>query len=385
MIIIIYEIIAAVVLILVSAFLIFHIFSRQKRDAGKPSVKETAAPAFTPSPLPSPETNKFQRLRREDFLNDIKNRLEIQIKADEEHAHFNLISGSHMIEIIIGLSLKNNSAHDIVIHKIAWDLWIAGHHIKEGVISNRTLVEPNSTKDGVSLQEILLESQTADLSLASQSKMSSYLEGIIYAETKYGLFNKKFTLLNLNLTFSSETREKLQDFMNASVLDGLTGLLQRKFLDENLQNMINKNLNHHPISFAMLDIDDFKKINDQHGHLTGDEVLKSICDQIREAIRNKGLGVRYGGDEFALILPDCHINTAQSLLEEIRAKVEKLEFKTPEGNIGVTISGGVSSLTEKVNFKILMKHADDMLRYSKQNGKNRVSVDSRKITADWDI
>ncbi len=377
-----FQLLISLVLITICLMLILSLIFRKKMQ--KNNKKTSAEEQFKPW-TPATPADKFQRLRREDFLNDIKNLLEINCKSTEEQVAFRLLSSSNIIEVLIFLKLQNESSHDIRVDKIVWDLWVGGHHIKEGTQIEKFMLEPKSAKNDLRLHEILFESQSADLSIASQSKISSYLEGKIYGETKYGHFNKNFTLLNLNLSFSADTRTKLQNIMNAPIIDSLTGLLPRKFLDENLQTIINKNVHHQPICFVMIDIDDFKKINDTFGHLAGDDVLRGVCEEIRSVIGEKGFCVRYGGDEFAIILQNCHIGTAQNLAEEIRSRAEKQEFKVSDETIHTTISAGISMLTEQVNFKILLKHADDMLRFSKQTGKNKVSIDLRKITSDWNL
>lgn len=314
-------------------------------------------------------------------LEEIKAQLEISPKDSlEDTAIFRFVGTTNILEMLLHLQILNNSKYGLTIYKITWDFWIEGLHIKYGTFLEKIYTDPKNPKQSICLHEVLLDSQTTDVLWASQKANSTgYLEGAVYCETVYGRFQKKFSLLKLRFNISGEAKEKPRNAMGEDYLDGLTGLLQRKFLDDNLQTIIDRNIHRAPISFAMLDIDHFKKINDECGHLAGDEVLKYVCSVIKETLRDRGIAIRYGGDEIAIVLPNCNVDEAQAIMETIRATVEKHDLNMQEGIIKTTLSIGVAALTSQANYKLLIRIADNMLRFSKQNGKNRVSVNLRKI------
>ena len=331
------------------------------------------------SPSGSNQQIKAQNL--ESTLDDIKTGFDISAKDSLEDAViFRFVGPSNILELLAYLQIWNRSAHNITLYKITWDFWIEGLHIKSGTFTEKIVIDPKNAKQDFSIREVLLDSQTSDVLWASQkARTSGYLEGMAYCQTAYGNFKKKFSLLKTTFSVSGEAKEKPKDMMDEAYLDGLTGLLQRKFLENNLQTIIDRNIHRAPISFAMVDIDNFKKVNDECGHLAGDEVLKTVCSIIKDTLHDRGIAVRYGGDEIAIVLPNCNVDEAQAIMEIIRSKVEGFNFDMQEGFVRTTLSIGVAALSQQANYKLLIRTADNMLRFSKQNGKNRVSVNLRKI------
>ncbi len=151
--------------------------------------------------------------------------------------------------------------------------------------------------------------------------------------------------------------------------DWLTGLPNRRALDEALpveqRRAASLGLK---LSYAMIDIDHFKRFNDTHGHAVGDAVLMAVAKQLREVARKSDFVARYGGEEFALILPESSVDAAALLAERMQRHL--LENPTrPHGHmqpLPVTVSIGISSKD--------LEHADKALYAAKQNGRNRVEV-----------
>jgi two-component system cell cycle response regulator len=161
-----------------------------------------------------------------------------------------------------------------------------------------------------------------------------------------------------------------------TVTDGLTDLANRKQLDLVLAEEIPRSRRHNrPLSLLMIDIDHFKTINDTHGHLTGDSVLRGLAGILQRRLRpNDRLG-RYGGEEFCVILPETSLHNAAKFGEELRALVEAHAFVAEDKNIRVTISVGVGTLQDDMALADLYKSADEMLYRAKRTGRNRVSYD----------
>ena len=125
-----------------------------------------------------------------------------------------------------------------------------------------------------------------------------------------------------------------------------------------------------------MDLDNFKIINDMHGHETGDEVLQGFSDTVRTCIRNDDLFARIGGEEFVVVLPDSTAESAQHMAERICAEVAALEFSAyePSVKVKVTVSAGVGASREPQVFPALMRIADQALYEAKRLGRNQVQV-----------
>ncbi|HEB81656.1 MAG TPA: GGDEF domain-containing protein [Gammaproteobacteria bacterium] len=157
--------------------------------------------------------------------------------------------------------------------------------------------------------------------------------------------------------------------------DILTRLNNRLAFDEiSEQIWRNARQNKQEICFIMLDIDHFKEINDRYGHAAGDTVLKTISSTLRQIVRKNDLLVRWGGEEFAAILPQTSLQQASVLAERIRKAIEKLQIETETGEIiRTTVSLGVARKTESItSIEELFALADSNLYQAKQAGRNRV-------------
>ena len=158
-----------------------------------------------------------------------------------------------------------------------------------------------------------------------------------------------------------------------AVTDGLTNLANRKQLDTMLGEEIPRARRHgRELSVLMLDIDHFKGINDTHGHLTGDSVLRGLASILSKRLRPNDCLGRYGGEEFCAILPETSLHNAARIGEELRAMVESHAFVADDRKIRVTISIGVGALQEGMGVADLYRSADEMLYKAKRTGRNRV-------------
>lgn len=121
--------------------------------------------------------------------------------------------------------------------------------------------------------------------------------------------------------------------------------------------------------FLMLDLDDFKHVNDRYGHTSGDQVLKIASQTIRDCIRNDDHLGRYGGEEFLILMPEANLEHATIIAEQIPVQISKLTFKP--GNFQITVSIGVSSHKSETALEMI-NEADHYLYQAKRKGKNRV-------------
>ncbi len=154
-----------------------------------------------------------------------------------------------------------------------------------------------------------------------------------------------------------------------SATDSLTGLKNHRTSIEHLRSAVQiSRYTGKPLSIAMLDLDYFKNINDNHGHLAGDAVLVAIAAIIRNIVRESDLAGRYGGEEFILVFENAPISTAREICERIRASVEAAVF---DGGITITISGGVCEYRGE-NITEFIEAADENLYEAKRSGRNRI-------------
>jgi len=169
---------------------------------------------------------------------------------------------------------------------------------------------------------------------------------------------------------TKELEEKNTQLEKLSVTDRLTEVFNRMKLDSVLEGEINRaNRYKNPLSLIILDIDHFKRVNDTHGHQTGDSVLVEFADILRKTVRNTDTVGRWGGEEFLVICPETGLKGAISLAESIREKIEAHNFTT----VGrVTASIGVSAYSEGDREKDMIGRADACLYQAKAEGRNRV-------------
>jgi two-component system, cell cycle response regulator len=176
--------------------------------------------------------------------------------------------------------------------------------------------------------------------------------------------------------FTSKLRDNVQQSIELAVTDPLTGLYNRRYLDSQVEVLVDNAANRgKPLSILMLDVDYFKAVNDTYGHEAGDRVLRELANRIRKHIRNVDLGFRVGGEEFVIVLPDTEAEVALRVAERLRKAVSSRAFPLSEGKgaLPVTISVGISSFASPSDsLETLLKRADEALYKAKREGRNRV-------------
>lgn len=177
-------------------------------------------------------------------------------------------------------------------------------------------------------------------------------------------------------SLQDELREKHGRLEALTRTDELTGLNNRRFFMENLRQEYARCQRYQtPMVFAMVDIDHFKKVNDTHGHLAGDKALKTVAQSLQQALRTQDILGRYGGEEFALILPQTAQPGAELGLERCRRRIEEQPVLLDNGvSLNVTISiGAVHYPREDITrLEDLIARADEALYQAKDAGRNRV-------------
>ena len=176
-------------------------------------------------------------------------------------------------------------------------------------------------------------------------------------------------------------RGNLEEVSMQVSLDGLTGIANRKGFDEMLiTHLRDSKENGKSLCLLMIDVDHFKKFNDTYGHLMGDQVLRIVAQSMKEVIKGKDFIARFGGEEFAVLLPDTPLRGAEIVAESIRKAIASRELKrkdTGESYGTVTVSIGISVLKPRYDKSDdLIERADKALYLSKKNGRNRVTSDA---------
>ena len=165
-----------------------------------------------------------------------------------------------------------------------------------------------------------------------------------------------------------------EEIYKMTIVDALTGAHNKRYFLEFLEREIARCARYRrPLSLLMFDIDHFKAINDKHGHLTGDYVLREMSRRLLGRVRREELLARYGGEEFAAVLPETDLTGARSFGEQVRRLVGEQPFEYEGDTFPVTVSVGVATVEgEDVDVTAFIKVADDNLYKAKREGRNRV-------------
>ena len=185
----------------------------------------------------------------------------------------------------------------------------------------------------------------------------------------------------------AEWQERATQFQLMSITDPLTGLLNRRYLEERLTEELNRSKRYsYPMSCLMIDIDDFKSYNDRNGHQAGDVALKITAHSFKAALRSADIACRYGGEEFCILLPQTSLTEAGVIAERMRQKVTETDYpygkSQPQGTVSISI--GISTFGKHIDTaESVIAAADRALYNAKRLGKNRIEfyVDNLTTTA----
>ena len=169
-------------------------------------------------------------------------------------------------------------------------------------------------------------------------------------------------------------RQTLQATIELAVIDPLTGLNNRRFLETHLPNAMNRaRADGKPLSLLIADIDHFKRINDGWGHDAGDAVLRQFAARLKESLRGSDLACRFGGEEFVVLMPEAEERVGQTIAERLRRRISDYPFEIGGEEITVTVSVGIAELDPMADDpETLLQRADRGLYAAKRQGRNRV-------------
>jgi diguanylate cyclase len=175
-----------------------------------------------------------------------------------------------------------------------------------------------------------------------------------------------------------DVRKELNKVREESLTDSLTGVANRKAFDKALeQALLDVREGQARFTLLLLDVDHFKAVNDNYGHVVGDKVLRFVAAAVKRCVKGHDLVARYGGEEFAVILKDADMDGAKAVAELIRKTIAAgaLKDKQSQQSYGnVTISIGVAGAKPDIQSKNLLEHADKAMYRAKELGRNRVEL-----------
>jgi diguanylate cyclase (GGDEF)-like protein len=359
------------------------------------------AEAVTSDPEPQPDLeSEIQRLRREleyraRFANSLQHFLERISGADPAKTYNSIVSNSKEL-------LQSERASLMIFDESANELILKA---ASGLATDPASVSAVRAGEGVSGEVIDTGKpvMVTDLRIAGRKaapperryKTNSFISyPIMIGGRKVGVLNVTdksgggvYDEVDLSLLEiigpqvalaleRAEWQERATEFQLMSITDSLTGLPNRRYLEERLAEELNRSKRYDsPMSFLMIDIDDFKAYNDKNGHQAGDVALQITAHCLKGALRAVDIASRYGGEEFCILLPETGITEAGTIADRIRQRVSTTEF--PHGKaqpLGhVTISIGVSTFTKNIDTsENIIAAADRALYQAKSMGKDRV-------------
>jgi diguanylate cyclase (GGDEF)-like protein len=181
----------------------------------------------------------------------------------------------------------------------------------------------------------------------------------------------------LNRKLEEKVRQRTEELHQQAIRDGLTGLFNRRYLDETLPREIHRALRENErLAVVMIDLDHFKRFNDQWGHEAGDAVLLGVAELLVDGLRASDIACRYGGEELLVVMPGADADEAVARMTAILGEVRQLETRVGGRRLPpVTFSAGVAVLPEHAgDAETLVRAADRALYMAKESGRNRIVV-----------
>lgn len=230
------------------------------------------------------------------------------------------------------------------------------------------------------------------INLLVQAIIDNFPESIKSNSQDYDAFVRfllKITALDMSLAIDTSFTHQLKSFEQSldgmqvlashlekhAVTDSLTGMVNHEHVFSKLKKALSQAQNDgYGLCIVMADIDHFKSVNDTHGHLAGDGVLKEVAKRIKGSLRGFDVVGRYGGEEFLLILHKANLDTARIVAERIRSRIAATPIDLPEALLDVTISMGVAMAKPDEDVNSMVERADKALYNAKENGRNQVAL-----------
>ncbi len=236
-------------------------------------------------------------------------------------------------------------------------------NIKDVTQDVESKLEKSAVQYDDSLRSITTYSARVDENIASELEKIKYINTSLKSE------------LEAARRVLEKQRRAIENIKELSLKDHLTGLYLRRYMNEVLENLIyTYNRYKKVFSIIMMDLDDFKEINDTYGHLAGDEVLKVIGSVLKRYTRQSDIPIRYGGDEFIVILPETKLEDAIVVAKKIRDKINSIKFKKNNIEFKCTASLGVTQVKDGDTIESVLERVDQALYHTKKTTKGEITV-----------
>ncbi len=275
---------------------------------------------------------------------------------------------------LFGFVLKNGNALDLWVDPRAYGTSFKEFALQEYKGQNidctihsfeRKTADPGHLSDTLDAEKLI----SFDVTQTNHSARLYILPGKKLLNHHHAIIDTIISSISIAL----EKHMSIRKLENAAVLDPLTNCYNRRALSTFIENDIAYAQRcKQELSVIMMDLDNFKQINDTYGHLAGDAVLKEASSLIHTMVRKSDYLVRFGGEEFVLVLPDTGLYNAVLLAEKLRKRIEAHQVSTGDQSIRVTASFGVASLENKRDGSVLLREADERMYTAKLSGKNVV-------------
>jgi diguanylate cyclase (GGDEF)-like protein len=217
------------------------------------------------------------------------------------------------------------------------------------------------------------QAEYADVPIVFVSQEQDYDRRLIALKTGVDDFLTKMVAPGQLISSVAIRADRARLLRSMMTRDSLTGVLNHTSLKQQLAVELARARRHNrPLSFAMLDLDHFKQVNDRYGHLAGDRVLKTLARLLRQRLRRSDYVGRYGGEEFAVVLPDTTLDVAWELVDGMRRSFGRITHRQEGQSYRVYFSAGVAAFPERGNAEDLIHEADQALYTAKEEGRNRV-------------
>ncbi len=277
------------------------------------------------------------------------------ILGKEENKKFNLFNEKESIEPIKEVNNTINIGRENIVNEIVIDDKFVSHKhtsiIQKGA---KFFIKDNDSTNGTFVNEELIK---GEFLLNNQDRI------------RIGNTILKFLQGDIESLFLDNLMKKIN-------IDGLTDIYNKQYFMEQFKNIFSLSKRYNKkFSLILFDIDDFKKINDNYGHSLGDFILSKLCMIIKNRIRETDIFSRIGGEEFAIICPETNLENALKLSTKLIKIVSEFPFIFKKNVINITISIGISEITESFNDeKEMFDFCDSLLFKSKNQGKNRITT-----------
>lgn len=258
-------------------------------------------------------------------------------------------------------------------------------HAREGEARSRKNQETLDRDVRQELQDIQIKLEGSEDVVSMKADINLMVERISTAVNQFQeqesqrreAMHAQFEHLSQRITLmeseASTLKTTLESQRREANRDALTGLPNRSAYDVQIKSEYSRWRRHgHSLSIAIIDIDNFKSINDNLGHLRGDRVLKLVAREISMRVREEDMVSRYGGEEFVVIMPETDLQSAMAAMEKVRASVQDCPFSFNQQRISITASFGLATFIEGDDIEACFERADKALYAAKQNGRNRI-------------